>query len=79
MLHLDFLILITTKLAKINGFIAIFLDNQLIMSQRVNEAITGGEIMIDGNRTAEEAGNLVNIINIGALPFKLSYSELIIK
>ena len=47
--------------------LAIFLDNDLISSPRVNEKIIGGNAVITG-LDAEEAKNLVNLLNAGALP-----------
>lgn len=47
--------------------LAIFLDNQLISSPRVNEQITGGSAVITGV-AIEEARTLSNLLNAGALP-----------
>ena len=48
--------------------LGIFFDNELISSPVVNTAITGGEGYISGNFTKEEAVNMVNLLNAGALP-----------
>src|SRR3990167_5148707 len=47
--------------------LAIFLDNDLISSPRVNEKIIGGNAVITG-LDVEEAKLLVNLLNAGALP-----------
>lgn len=48
--------------------VAIFLDGELISAPRVNEKITGGEAVISGDFTVEEAKNLKKRLNEGALP-----------
>ncbi|MBI3638304.1 protein translocase subunit SecD, partial [Candidatus Wolfebacteria bacterium] len=47
--------------------LAIFIDNQLISSPRVNERISGGSAVITGVK-GDEAKALVNLLNAGALP-----------
>lgn len=53
------------------GTISIWLDNQLISDPTVNETITGGEAVISGSFTYDQAATLANQINSGALPFAL--------
>lgn len=48
--------------------IAIFLDGSAISTPVVNEEITGGRAVINGNFTADEARQLVGRLNSGALP-----------
>ena len=48
--------------------LGIFFDNELVSSPVVNTAITGGEGYISGNFKKEEAQNMVNLLNAGALP-----------
>lgn len=48
--------------------IAIFLDGSAISTPVVNEAISGGRAVINGQFTAEEARQLVGRLNSGALP-----------
>ncbi len=48
--------------------IAIYLDGSPISAPTVNEAITGGRAVINGQFTAEEARQLVGRLNSGALP-----------
>jgi len=48
--------------------LGIFFDNELVSSPTVNTAITGGEGYIEGSFTKEEAQNMVNLLNAGALP-----------
>ena len=52
--------------------IAIFLDGQVISSPVVNEAISGGEAQISGGFTPQEAKDLVQRLNLGALPVPIS-------
>lgn len=58
--------------------LAIFIDNEPISAPRVNEKIIGGKAVITGV-SAEEAKNLVNLLNAGALPapIKLVSQQLI--
>lgn len=51
--------------------IYILLDDEVISAPVVQEPIPGGEAVITGNFTAEEAGRLATLINGGALPIKL--------
>lgn len=48
--------------------LGIFFDNELVSSPTVNTAITGGEGYISGSFTRDEAANMVNLLNAGALP-----------
>jgi protein-export membrane protein SecD len=48
--------------------IAIFLDGQIISSPVVNQAIYGGQAVISGNFTLDEAKLLSQRLNAGALP-----------
>jgi len=48
--------------------VTIFLDNQIISSPTVNEAISGGKAQITGSFTPIEAKTLVGRLNSGALP-----------
>lgn len=61
----------TGKLAPTKGVISIWMDTTLISYPRVESQITGGEATIEGNFTADEAQDLANRINAGALPFQL--------
>lgn len=57
--------------------LAIFLDDELLSAPNVNQRITGGTAQISGKFTREEAQNLRDTINLGALPLKLTekYSQ----
>lgn len=55
--------------------VAIFLDNQLISAPRVNEVISGGQAVITGNFSVEEAKKLSIQLNAGALPIPLKIIE----
>ncbi|KKU78857.1 MAG: Protein-export membrane protein SecD [Candidatus Peregrinibacteria bacterium GW2011_GWA2_47_7] len=48
--------------------LAIFVGGSLISSPRVNEAISGGQAVITGSFTPEEAQNLARDLNTGAIP-----------
>ncbi len=52
--------------------LAIFLDNEILSAPRVDEAIVGGNAVIRGNFTTEEAKNLSIALNAGALPAPVS-------
>lgn len=52
--------------------LAIFLDNQLISSPTVQQKISGGQAQITGRFTVDEARELVERFNAGALPAPIS-------
>lgn len=55
--------------------LGIFLDDLLISAPIVQEAITGGQAVISGNFTLEEAKKLAISINSGALPVPVKLIE----
>lgn len=55
--------------------VAILLDNQLLSAPKVNEPITGGQAVIQGGFSTEEAKNLSIALNAGALPVPLKIVE----
>ncbi len=59
----------------VNQRISIYMDEDLISAPTVNEAITGGEAVINGMESAEAAKSLSDKINSGALPFSLISSS----
>lgn len=61
----------TSRLASSKGVISIWMDETVISYPTVNEAISGGEAVISGNFTVDEATSLANKITAGSLPFKL--------
>lgn len=61
--------------ANVGSTISIWMDDTMISSPTVNEAITTGEAMITGDFTADEAASLANQINAGALPFALTVDD----
>ena len=66
----------TTRLAETNGQISIWMDDTLISAPQVNSAITDGQALITNSQfTVEEAKELADKINGGALPFKLETSN----
>lgn len=52
--------------------VAIYLDGQPISSPKVNEAISGGRAIISGRFSSQEAKDLVQRLNAGALPVPVS-------
>ena len=52
--------------------VAIFLDGYIISAPTVNEKITGGQAVISGQFTIDEAKDLVKRLNSGALPVPIS-------
>lgn len=61
---------ISTRLVGKN--LAIFLDGELLSDPVVNQPLTDGNAVITGQRTLSEAQDLAEIINLGALPLKLT-------
>ncbi|WP_127494533.1 protein translocase subunit SecD [Paenibacillus glycanilyticus] len=61
---------VTTKLT--GKTLSIYLDDKLLSSPSVNYPITGGTAQISGNYSLDEANNLKDTINLGALPLKLT-------
>lgn len=55
--------------------LGIFFDGELVSSPVVNTPITGGEGYISGNFKKEEAQNMVNLLNAGALPVPAAIIE----
>jgi protein-export membrane protein SecD len=60
---------ITTE--NVDKTIAIYLDGILVSAPRVNQAISGGEAIIEGNFTIEKAKEMVGRLNSGALPIPI--------
>lgn len=52
----------------VNRQLGIFLDGELLSAPNINEPITGGTAIISGGFTAEEAKELAQNLNFGALP-----------
>ena len=52
----------------VGKILAIYIDNVLISAPRVQEKITGGRAQITGKFTVQEAKELANNLNAGALP-----------
>ena len=55
--------------------IGIYLDGKLLTDPVVNEEIDGGNAVITGQRSLEEAKNLAILLRSGALPVKVSVME----
>jgi len=51
--------------------LAIFLDGEMVSSPVINETITGGRAVISGDFTPDEARDLVQNLNFGALPLPI--------
>ncbi len=65
----------TSTAANVGKYISIWMDDNMISCPKVNEAITTGEAYITGMASAEEATDLANKINAGALPFALNVDD----
>ncbi len=61
---------------KDSGTISIWLDDEMISNPTVNAHITGGEAIIDGMASAQEAQTLASLITSGALPFEIEATSL---
>jgi preprotein translocase subunit SecD/SecD/SecF fusion protein len=61
--------------ANIGRPFAIILDGKVISAPRINSAITGGSGIIEGSFTIQEASEMVNLLNGGALPAPLNVVE----
>jgi preprotein translocase subunit SecD len=59
--------------ANIGKKIAIYLDSKLLMNPIVNTAITGGEGVIEGGFTQQEAADYAALLRSGSLPVKLDF------
>lgn len=57
--------------ANVGEQLAIFLDGEEVSSPRINQTIIGGNAVITGNFSAEEARGLVQNLNFGALPLPI--------
>ncbi len=66
---------VTSVLAPTNGQIAIVLDGVVQSAPSVQSAITDGEVSITGYYTLEDAQSLRTVLESGALPVTLEYSE----
>lgn len=62
----------TEQQAAIMGTISIWVDGQMVSNPTVYDKITGGEAIINGMASHEEAEELANLITTGALPFDLA-------
>ncbi len=56
--------------------ITITLDGETLMSPTVNEAIYGGQVLVTGSFTADEAENIALMLQSGALPLDLRQDKL---
>jgi len=61
--------------ANIGKPFAIVLDGKVISAPNINSAITGGSGIIQGSFSIEEASEMVNLLNGGALPAPLKVEE----
>lgn len=65
----------TYTATNVGNNVAIILDGVVQSAPRINEPITGGQTSITGNFTPEEAKNLKTVLETGALPVTLEFSE----
>ncbi|MFD0714006.1 protein translocase subunit SecD [Paenibacillus sp. GCM10027626] len=64
---------VTREIAKLQkNQLAIFLDEEMISYPNVDREIPSSEAVISGSFTRDEAKNLADTINLGALPLKLT-------
>jgi preprotein translocase subunit SecD/SecD/SecF fusion protein len=61
--------------ANIGRPFAIILDGKVISAPNIKSAITGGSGIIEGSFTIQEASEMVNLLNGGALPAPLKVEE----
>ena len=66
---------VTTRSFPTNARIAIVLDGTVVSAPAVESAIVSGDTAITGNFTAEEARRLAAILQSGALPVDLQFSQ----
>jgi len=55
----------------VGGELGIFLDGQLIEAPTISEKIDGGQAIIQGSFTAEQAKEMADNLNLGALPIPI--------
>lgn len=55
--------------------LAIFLDGEMLSAPNINEPIAGGQAVISGGFTAEEARDLAQNLSFGALPLPISLAS----
>ncbi|MBQ8684523.1 MAG: protein translocase subunit SecD [Clostridia bacterium] len=65
-----------TKELKGKGKISIWLDDKMLQDPDVNDHITTGQAIITGYATAADAKSVADLINSGALPFKVEAKSL---
>lgn len=61
--------------ANVNRQLAIFLDGEVISAPTINEAIGGGTAIISGGFDPEEAKDLAQNLNFGALPVPITLAS----
>lgn len=66
---------VTTRNATTQGRIAILLDRRVVSAPAVQEPIVGGETRISGDFSADDARTLATILESGALPVSLKFSQ----
>jgi preprotein translocase subunit SecD/SecD/SecF fusion protein len=66
---------VTTRAFPTNARIAIVLDHRVVSAPAVINAITDGKTEISGSFTADEAKSLAAILQSGALPVDLQFSQ----
>ena len=59
----------------VGKLLSIFLDGDILSTPRINEPIVGGTTQIQGNFTLDSAKELVDGLNLGALPLQIELSE----
>ena len=59
----------------VGQYVVILLDNQVQSVAQIREPITDGQTIISGSFTADEAKRLSAVLQAGALPFALEFSD----
>lgn len=65
----------TAEQAKKRGTISIWINGEMVSNPTVNEAITGGEMLVDGMETMEEAQEIAAGLQGGILPFEIELKD----
>jgi preprotein translocase subunit SecD len=66
---------VSSELVATHGQIAIVLDGVVNSAPSVRSAITNGQVQITGNYSSDDAKNLQTVLESGALPVNLTFSE----
>ena len=65
----------TEEQAKKRGTSSIWINAEMVSNPTVNEAITGGEMLVDGMKSIEEAQEIAAGLQGGILPFEIELKD----